>query len=69
MTNADKIRQMTDKEMAKYHTEKCGCPPGNDPIFCGSIMPTIGCIGCWLDWLKREVESDELQLVQMDRIV
>lgn len=55
ITNYDRIRAMSVEEMAEYHTKMCGCPPGNDPIFCG--MATIGCKGCWLDWLKQEASE------------
>ena len=51
-TNADKLRSMSDEELAEYHAEKCGCP--HDPIVFGCRMATIGCIGCWLDWLREE---------------
>lgn len=57
LTNADRIRTMTDKELAEYHAEKCGCP--HDPVVFGCRMATIGCIGCWLDWLKQKVERSE----------
>jgi hypothetical protein len=52
ISHADRIRSMTDEELAEYHAEKCGCP--HDPIVFGCRMATIGCIGCWLDWLKQE---------------
>ncbi len=55
LTNAARIRGMSDEELAEYHTEMCGCPPGHDPIFCG--MATIGCKGCWLNWLREEAET------------
>lgn len=55
-TKGDKIRQMSDKELAEYHVEKCGCPPGHDSIFCG--IATTGCVGCWLKWLKQEVDEE-----------
>ena len=55
-TNADRIRAMSDEELADYHTKMCGCPPGHDPILCG--MATIGCKGCWMSWLKSpEVDN------------
>lgn len=54
-TNARYIRGMTDEELAEYHAKMCGCPPGHDSIFCG--MATIGCVGCWLEWLKQEVRD------------
>lgn len=56
LTNADRLRSMTDEELADYHTKMCGCPPGHDPIFCG--IETIGCKGCWLSCLKAPVEVD-----------
>lgn len=56
-TNADKLRSMSDEELAEYHAEKCGCP--HDPIVFGCRMQTIGCIGCWLDWLRQEAPHDQ----------
>lgn len=51
MTNGDRIRAMTDKELAKILNG--GCPPGGAKCneHCGL---------CWLDWLRSPVEeSDE----------
>ena len=51
-TNADRIRAMTDEELAKWITEKHGCarcPGWNVP--CGGR-----CEEYWLDWLKEEGE-------------
>lgn len=62
-TNADRIRAMSDEELADYHTKMCGCPPGHDSIFCG--MATIGCKGCWLDWLKSPVEEVDNERFQV----
>lgn len=49
--NADKIRQMSDEELAEWVTQlfwSCDhCPLDRD--FNKSV---------WLDWLKQEVESD-----------
>ncbi len=50
LTNADRIRQMTDEELAEwleYRDDNCpraGCYKG-------------GCHECWLDWLKSPVEE------------
>lgn len=55
LTNADRIRAMSDEELAEYHADNCGCP--HDPIVFGCRMATIGCIGCWLDWLREESET------------
>ena len=53
MTNADRIRAMTDEELAEWLTDKelkayerCGYK-GNKKRF----------IKQWLDWLKQEVEE------------
>ena len=55
MKNGDAIRSMSDEELAEYHAEKCGCP--HDPIVFGCRMATIGCIGCWLDWIRQEADE------------
>lgn len=53
MSNADRIRAMTDEELAKMLPSKSmwNCPP--------DIKTRGGCPGqcvpCWLDWLKQEV--------------
>lgn len=59
VTNADRIRAMTDEELASYLTgvwysfEEM---PGMCDV-CGknSIQ---NCCDCWLDWLKQEVDDD-----------
>lgn len=54
-TNADRIRAMTDEELAKMLPSKSmwNCPP--------DIKTRGGCPGqcvpCWLDWLKQEVKE------------
>lgn len=54
-SNADKIRQMSDEELAEYLNNNldacCGKP-------CDWNDPNTNCETCWLDWLKQEVESD-----------
>lgn len=55
MTNADKIRQMTDEELAMLLNPTCPtreCPdklPWNE---------AHDCLKCWLDWLKQEVSDN-----------
>ena len=55
MTNADRIRSMTDEELAKMLPTKSmwNCPP--------DIKTRGGCPGecvpCWLNWLKQEVKE------------
>lgn len=51
MTNADKIRAMTDEELADFMicvAQQGGIPRGGVPIR-------------WLDWLKQEVQDGEEQ--------
>lgn len=55
MTNADKIRAMTDEELAKLLCDFIGCmdcPYLREPELCNE-----NCIG-WLDWLKQEVSEN-----------
>lgn len=55
-TNADRIRNMTDEELAKWITSIDGdyiCPPDNS-CNCG----TGGCVEGWLRWLKKSVETE-----------
>ena len=64
MTNADRIRAMTDEELAKilyYGFDYRYC--SNDPA-CFALLDTEGgvpeekCIGCALRWLKQPWEGD-----------
>ena len=51
-TNADRIRSMTDEELAQYMGDVQtwgGCPNH------GARNCTENCADCWLDWLKQEV--------------
>lgn len=52
-TNAQKIRSMTDEELAKILGDKCICPPTGDcPKMCGD------CDICWLEWLQQPAEEE-----------
>lgn len=53
MTNADRIRQMSDEELAIEETSKGGCPHDCETP---DDMDT-DCVRCWLDWLKKEVDD------------
>lgn len=48
-TNADKLRAMSDEELAEF-VYNCDCPPA--PMNCQH-----SCIQCWLDWLRQEAET------------
>ena len=53
-TNAQKIRSMSDEELAKILGNKCLCPPTSE---------CVNCFDCWLEWLQQPAEKpkDELE--------
>ena len=51
--NADRIRNMTDEELAEYLSNVHYCPT---PSICD---PTKNCNDCWLKWLRSPVEETE----------
>lgn len=57
ITNADKIRAMTDEELAEMMSPNdSGCPPAmRGGVDCSG---QISCYRCWLDWLKQEVSTN-----------
>jgi len=57
-TNADRIRAMSDEELAKQLC-KGSCPPDKYKFHCTKIFSggTTECEKCWLDYLTQEVES------------
>lgn len=58
-SNADRIRAMTDEELAEFMKPyDSGCPRwgGKEPIPCSQRS---NCRDCWLDWLKAPVEVDK----------
>lgn len=58
MTNADKIRSMTDEDLKDFFDLIVACPPkieGTDK--CKSHNGF--CYECWCDWLNQEAEEDE----------
>lgn len=50
-TNADRIRAMTDEELAEF-IEHSPYPPNATCSEEGCKFDT--CVDCWLDWLKQE---------------
>lgn len=55
ITNADRIRSMTDEELVEFLAPyNSGCPKEH-----GSVMACHdkGCYKCWEDWLKEEVSE------------
>lgn len=62
-TNADRIRAMTDEELAEFMIEGCydrECPdilfPADTPF--PKDASNERCRKCWLDWLKQGVKSN-----------
>lgn len=60
-TNADRIRGMTDEELATNFAGRC-CPKKDEFYDCGKLngksFSWEDCRKCWLDWLKSPVEVD-----------
>ena len=54
MNNADKIRSMSDEELAKLLDYELGCPSTGD---CAKMSKD--CKACLLDWLQQPAEVDE----------
>lgn len=59
MTNADKIRNMTDERLLRFLVLeiKDHCPPGT--LWCDGLIKQRSCRECWENWLKKEVQDDE----------
>lgn len=55
MTKADKIRAMTDEELAEKFQEY-DCPPDGVDIPCSE-----DCTTCWLRWLQQPVDAIALE--------
>ena len=53
-TNADKIRHMTDEELAEF-IEQASCPPTTKKIY--HECTKDDCVPCWLEWLKQGVSD------------
>lgn len=60
MTNADKIRQMTDEELSDFLSrQRC------HPVWCDDNCQTV-CRDCRLKWLKEEVTHGESERTWVD---
>ena len=59
VTNADRIRAMSDEELAKQLCKR-SCPPDKYKFHCTKIFSggTTECEKCWLDYLTQEVTED-----------
>lgn len=58
MTNADRIRAMSDEELSRFIDSLFeghrGCPDG---AWNRCVYPDNTCQDCWLRWLKQEVDT------------
>ena len=52
LTNADRIRQMSDEELARYYAKRIGRCYG-----CEAVTED-DCFECQMDWLKAPVEGE-----------
>lgn len=60
ITNADRIRSMTDEELSESFADYVSCYDCPIP-YCKVrfTMERLGCQANWLDWLKQKVEDGE----------
>ena len=61
-TNADRIRSMSDEELAEFAVSTGqGCAPGENLVECcfdhKDGLIEADCRKCWLDWLRQEVDD------------
>lgn len=59
LTNADRIRSMSDEELAEWMCQMQArdgelCPPKHGYKLC---LTENGCKPCWLEWLKKEAQT------------
>lgn len=56
ITNADRIRAMTDEELAELFASPCpnGLEPEDSCFYAISDGDDTVCKNCWLEWLKQE---------------
>ena len=60
MTNADRIRQMSDEELSDFAAERSTAPScagqcHKDYEIYGKLQTF--CSDCWLDWLRKEAND------------
>lgn len=58
MTNGDRIRAMTNEELAKMMEDNGDCPPRACPYDeVAAYITRKECEICWVEWLKEEVSE------------
>lgn len=55
MTNGDKIRQMSNEELANLFAD--ACPPKMHKKCRGSLRED--CFACWFEWLESELKGEQ----------
>lgn len=55
LTNGDRIRAMSNEQLAHFIDKRTGCPPENGTWHCAPE----NCRQCWLDWLNAEAKEEE----------
>ena len=55
MTNADRIRNMTDDELGEWLLKNAACPCV--AVNCGCALNDDTCRQAWLEWLRAEVKD------------
>lgn len=56
-TRADRVRGMTDEDLAEFLEKVGGCGPSFDKEYCNNVNGCPEGINCWLDWLKQEANE------------
>lgn len=55
MTNGERIRAMSDEELADFYVASLRCPPGKNVGRCEIVGV---CKDCWFEWLKQAAEEE-----------
>ena len=73
-TNVDRIRSMTDEELADFYSNNLNaCPPGHDSSKCidelyahgeGPYPSNKQCMECWLDWMKQDIIKNKKERIK-----
>lgn len=62
MTNFEKIKNMSVNELAEKLNESFACDRCPLEEFCDkhNSIPDLGCTGIWGEWLKSEVQNNDI---------
>ena len=55
MTNADRIRSMTDEELSSWINDHADCNSKCEAWKDGCMNSDSTCMAAWFEWLKEEV--------------